>query len=86
MKSSSAVRSTRLFSPCWICREWSSVVSNVQGVPLCIPCYVDVLEIRQKRQEKGLRAEPEVATLGDGPHRSAVPSTAEPFRQLDFFD
>jgi len=35
---------------CFVCREWSGTVSRCfSDVHLCLPCYVDVLEVRQAR-------------------------------------
>ena len=46
------------YSQCFICREWSWSVSRTssgitRGVDLCLPCYVDVLEVRQARGPMG---------------------------------
>lgn len=53
---------------------------------LCLPCYVDVLEVRQGRGVDltlgGGKQEPEGEQLREGPD-SAVPP---PFRQLDMFE
>jgi len=60
-------------SQCFVCREWSWDVSeSIHGTHLCLPCYVDVLEVRQERG--GLvKAEPvyDVANvyLGPGPDK-----------------
>lgn len=70
---------------CFICRQWSSDVSRVleptKDVQLCLPCYVDVLEVRQARGGlHGLDREKQ----GQEP----VPGDASPspFRQLELFD
>lgn len=75
-------------SQCFICRQWSSDVSGVLGpmkdVQLCLPCYVDVLEVRQAR---GVMGEP-----WGGPKDSKAPqargpgNSPSPFRQLELFD
>ena len=67
------------FLQCFICREWSYLTSKSFEAELCLPCYVDVLEIRQRR---GAKTAPEVdAPLGEGPHRSVAPRHT----QLDLF-
>jgi len=40
---------------CFICRQWTWDVceTNNWHVPLCLPCYVDVLEVRQARGVMG---------------------------------
>jgi len=65
-----------LYAQCFICREWSWDVSRCwSGVGLCIPCYVDVLEVRQGR---GAVAEPVVEKeLGEGPDQQP------PFLQVE---
>jgi len=72
------------YSQCFICREWSWEVSKAfsQSVSLCLPCYVDVLEVRQARGELG-RAEPMVDRLREGPDQPEPPS---PLVQLDLFN
>jgi len=40
------------YSPCFICGVYGWAVSKCSefgGVELCLPCYVDVLEVRQAR-------------------------------------
>ena len=76
---------------CFICREWSwDVCSSNLNVELCLPCYVDILEVRQARGAMG-----EGNTLPDssgddrearapGPGRS--PSPLDPSPQMDLFD
>jgi len=38
---------------CFVCREWNWMVSEVRDFEanLCVPCYVDVLELRQRQLE-----------------------------------
>lgn len=74
---------------CFICLEWSWEVTGAfnKGVQLCLPCYVDVLEVKQARGSMG---EP-VVTAGKGgntatPKEATIPgSSPSPFRQLDLF-
>lgn len=85
-KSASEVRSTLYANPskapflqCFICRQWSYLTSKSFESELCLPCYVDILEIRQRR---GAVTEPkDDAPLGEGPDESAVPRYA----QLELF-
>lgn len=70
------------YSQCFICREWSWDVSNVQRVPLCIPCYVDVLEVRQARGDVG-KAERSAQQPRGRPGKS-VPAPS-PYVQTDLF-
>lgn len=77
---------------CFICREWSWDVSKVlrKDVHLCLPCYVDVLEVKQARgsmgrelsdsRETGVRRETEP---GSEPATGSAPS---PYVQGDLFD
>jgi len=67
------------FLQCFICREWSYLTKSEFEAELCLPCYVDILEIRQKR---GATTVPEEdAPLGEGPDQS------EPlaYRQIEMF-
>jgi len=67
-----------LYSQCFICREWSWTVSKSHGgTSLCLPCYVDVLEVRQAR---GLMGEPQA-----GPDATIPGKSPSPYRQLDLF-
>lgn len=53
MKNLSAAKSTSPYSQCLICREWSwDACNSFDGATLCLPCYVDVLELRQERMER----------------------------------
>ena len=71
------------YSQCFICREWSwDTAVSYPNTQLCLPCYVDVLEVRQARGELG-QAEPMVDQLREGPDQ---PETPLPFLQLDLFD
>jgi len=88
MKSLSAARSSSPYSQCLICRVWSwDACNSFDGATLCLPCYVDVLEVRQDRLERGAMGEP----VG-GPKNSKAPqanitgSSLSPFRQLELFD
>jgi len=52
---------------CFICREFSRLVSKSWShVDLCLPCYVDCLEVRERRG----KTEPLVPLLGEGPDES----------------
>ncbi len=45
------------YNQCFLCREWSWDVSrSFDKVHLCLPCYVDCLEVRQAR---GVIGEPD---------------------------
>jgi len=64
-----------MVNQCFICREWSWEVSRCwSGVRLCVLCYVDVLEVRQRR---GAVAEPAVAQLGEGPDGQPPPDLTQ---------
>ena len=81
------------YRQCFICRVWSwDVCSSNLNVELCLPCYVDILEVRQARgvmgeakntlpdsngDDRGARAQPE-------PGNS--PSPFDLFPQIDLFD
>jgi len=72
---------------CFICREWSHMVQRCHDKVdlgyLCLPCYVDVLEVRQNRGGLGGgKAEPAELGFREGPDMSVPP----PFRQLDLFN
>jgi len=83
-KSTSAARSFLSFNQCFICREWSGFTSKSYEVELCLPCYVDILEIRQAR---GVMAEGQDADGDDrvqpGSGNSPSPSDSS---QLGLFD
>lgn len=73
------------FTQCYICRGWSWLASKSHGgVNLCLPCYVDVLEVRQGR---GLMATEHSGGLdGDGwEPRAETGKSPSPFDQLDLF-
>jgi len=65
-----------------------SAVSGFSSVELCLPCYVDVLEVRQARGVMGSHpgiSNPEVANAGqvdETPGNSPSPIS----RQGDLFD
>jgi len=68
---------------CFICREWSWDVSkSFDGVPLCLPCYVDVLEVRQAR---GAMVESQGPRLVADEAKSTGRSPS-PFLQMDLFN
>ena len=72
-----------MHAQCFICREWSWDVSrSFDKVHLCLPCYVDCLEVRQARGVMGAAPDDPV-TPGEGPEPGNSPS---PFRQFDMFD
>ncbi len=81
MKSLSAARSTTSYQQCFICRQWSwDACGAFKGTTLCLPCYVDVLEVKQAR---GVMGEPR----SDGPRPATTPGNSlSPFRQLELFD
>jgi hypothetical protein len=77
------------YHQCFICREWSWDVSRVlrKHVELCLPCYVDVLEVRQAR---GLMGEPlggsqKVGLSNPTPEATIPGQSPSPFTQLDLF-
>jgi len=60
---------------CFICREWSGTVSRCfNEVHLCLPCYVDVLEVRQARGCIDQPESPQDVSLGKGPDYRRGPS------------
>ena len=68
------------FLQCYICREWTSLTSKAFETELCLPCYVDILEIRERR---GAKTDPEVdVPIGEGPDKSVAPL----YSQLEMFD
>ena len=89
MKSSSRARSYRR---CFICREWGWDVSkptpNQIGADLCLPCYVDVLQVRQARGVMGKGSPERTAFLAGNPPEDAPETGNSPssFRQMDLFD
>lgn len=65
-----------------------SVVKGWGGVELCLPCYVDVLEVRQARGvmvDRRPELEGEADRQPSAPGNSPSPSPSL-FRQLDLFD
>lgn len=76
------------YSQCWICREWSWDVTKAIGIgtELCLPCYVDCLEVKQERRERlgeGGKTEREQRPSGERPAKSVPP---DPFPQIEMFD
>jgi len=68
------------FLQCFICREWSYLMKTEFAAELCLPCYVDVLEIRQRR---GAKTVPSGAVVLCGePDQSEPPA----YRQIEMFD
>ncbi len=64
---------------CFICREWSHMVSKslLGGAPLCLPCYVDVLEVRQARGVMGeLPGSARVAGAESAPPGATTPGNS----------
>ena len=83
MKKSASATSYR---QCFVCRLWTWDVCRpaigTVGADLCLPCYVDVLEVRQARGLMGVQDSGNDPALSqDRPGKS--PS---PFKQLDLFD
>jgi len=84
MKSSSGSEIHLNCFQCFLCREWGWDVSKAFDTDLCLPCYVDVLEVRQSRlelQRRGvLGSEPETEPLREGPDENPdpMPSTWSP--------
>lgn len=54
---------------CFICREWNWDVSRCfrESISLCMPCYVDVLEVRQARGAMGMEHSGRLGDDGHGP-------------------
>lgn len=88
MKSSSASEIHRNYFKCFICLEWGWDVHTAFEADLCLPCYVDVLEVRQRRGVLG--SEPVVAPLREGPdknpHPTWRPGLPLPYFQIDMFE
>ena len=64
------------------------MLAPLQDVNLCLPCYVDVLEVRQARGVMG-KGQPGRAALPAGNPPEDAPETGNspsPFRQLDLFE
>jgi len=77
------------YCQCFVCRMWSWDVSRVlrNNVHLCLPCYVDVLEVRQARGVMGEAERPKLKpciseTLGD----DEPGNSPSPILQIDLFD
>jgi len=83
MKKSASGASYR---QCFVCRRWTWDVCRPSvgtvGADLCLPCYVDVLEVRQAR---GVMS---VEGGGNDPSLSQdrLGNSPSPFPQLDLFD
>ena len=71
------------YCQCFLCREWGWDASRcLDRVMLCLPCYVDVLEVRQARGELGNTAPKVDEVLREGPDQCEPPL---PYAQLDMF-
>lgn len=76
----------RSYSQCFLCREWSwDACDAFKGVTLCLPCYVDVLVVRQAR---GVMGKEHSGGLGDDgrEQRAGTGNFPSPFPQLDLFE
>ena len=79
---------SRTYAQCFICRQWSWDASwtNLE-VRLCLPCYVDVLEVRQGRQERGLMAEPSGGPMNSQASGANIAGKSPaPFTQMEMFE
>jgi len=90
MKNPSRARS---FLQCFICREWSWDVSRTltwSDVELCLPCYVDILEVKQARGVMGAETRFTPGAQGNGaftPESDGLPGNSpSPFVQGDLFE
>lgn len=95
MKSLSAAKSIQR---CFICGVWSWDVTRcgpkgrdwVDSVSLCLPCYVDVLEVRQARGVMGepgaTDSLPEEVPSSRGRPATTPGNSPSPYRQGDLFD
>jgi len=79
------VRSELGARQCFICREWTwDVCKSMNDVELCLPCYVDILEVRQDRLEaRGVMGGESLKEKGSTEQPGNSPS---PFVQGDLFD
>jgi len=85
MESPSEARSSVSYGQCFICREWSwDACDAFKGTTLCLPCYVDVLEVRQGRGLMGKEHSGGLGPDADEP-RASTGKSPSPFRQLDLF-
>jgi len=78
-----------MFKQCFICREFGWDVCRAwNGVQLCLPCYVDCLEVRERRgaSVEGDRRAIDREAMSCGPLQEPLPRPATPWRQLDLFD
>lgn len=72
------------YSQCFICRQWSHMGSkSTMDVWLCLPCYVDVLQVREKRGGQ-IIPEPEGGPLGEGPDQGEP--RPSPYTQGELFE
>jgi len=79
---------------CFICGKWSWEVSAVKdfgGTEMCLPCYVDVLEVRQARGAMGAEASRFTSSARERVHPTpesddSPGSSPSPYRQLELFD
>jgi len=84
------------YTQCFICRQWGWDVSKAfDRVRLCLPCYVDVLEVKQARGGKaalwrGERSDSNRTDVSRETESGSEPQTGQrvpsPFVQLDMFD
>jgi len=72
------------FTQCFICREFSWDVCKAWNTPVCLPCYVDVLELRQERG--GDEGDSRASKAGTRVISAEPLPSLHPFRQLDLFD
>jgi len=73
------------YGQCFLCRQWSWDTSNsFKGTTLCLPCYVDVLEVRQARGVMGTEHSGRSGPDTDEP-RAESGNSPSPFTQLDLF-
>lgn len=93
MKKSELARSTvsmkTSYGQCFLCREWSwSVCRAVRDrTLLCLPCYVDVLEMRQARGVIGEGKTLPAGTPDAEMDKSSEPGNSpSPLSQLEMFD
>jgi len=69
---------------CFICREWTwDVCKSMNDVDLCLPCYVDVLEVRQAR---GVMGEVESSEKGQAAPKGTPTIPGNSPSPLDLFD
>ena len=78
---------SRMYAQCFLCRQWSWDASwSDMEVRLCLPCYVDVLEVRQARGVMGEReVGGEAAANKLHPGANIPGNSPSPFMQMDLF-